>query len=157
MGEGIGIVSCAELVTKRLGDIRLSYRHFERSEKSSLQTDQQRMCEIGTCDLFPLSFIPPVPYPPLRGTFPSRGRLTIRGKPAIANLRASPRKYSRRFHNFVLCAAPPFPFLIPHSSFKRNFHPQSRARPTDNLEPFSSILTNIPKPCILFHVVIVGT
>ena len=26
-----------------------------------------------------LSFIPPVPYPPLRGTFPSRGRLTIRG------------------------------------------------------------------------------
>ena len=37
-----------------------------------------------------LSFIPPVPYPPLRGTFPSRGRLTIRGKPAIANLRASP-------------------------------------------------------------------
>ena len=25
--------------------------------------------------LFQLSFIPPVPYPPLRGTFPSRGRL----------------------------------------------------------------------------------
>ena len=25
-----------------------------------------------------LSFMPPVPYPPLRGTFPSRGRLTIR-------------------------------------------------------------------------------
>ena len=38
----------------------------------------------------PLSFMPPVPYPPLRGTFPSRGRLSIRGKPAIANLRASP-------------------------------------------------------------------
>ena len=33
--------------------------------------------------LFHLSFIPPVPYPPLRGTFPSRGRLTIRGKPAV--------------------------------------------------------------------------
>ena len=28
--------------------------------------------------LFQLSFMPPVPYPPLRGTFPSRGRLTIR-------------------------------------------------------------------------------
>ena len=27
-----------------------------------------------------LSFMPPVPYPPLRGTFPSRGRLTIRGQ-----------------------------------------------------------------------------
>ena len=33
-----------------------------------------------------LSFIPPVPYPPLRGTFPSRGRLAIRGKPAINKL-----------------------------------------------------------------------
>ena len=38
-----------------------------------------------------LSFIPPVPYPPLRGTFP--GGLTIRGKPAIADLRASPDLY----------------------------------------------------------------
>ena len=28
----------------------------------------------------PLSFIPPVPYPPLRGTFPSRGRLLLRGR-----------------------------------------------------------------------------
>ena len=28
----------------------------------------------------PLSFIPPVPYPPLRGTFPSRGRLLGRGQ-----------------------------------------------------------------------------
>ena len=33
-----------------------------------------------------LSFMPPVPYPPLRGTFPSRGRLAIRGKPAINRL-----------------------------------------------------------------------
>ena len=41
--------------------------------------------------IFPLSFIPPVPYPPLRGTFP--GGLTIRGKPAIADLRASPDLY----------------------------------------------------------------
>ena len=31
-----------------------------------------------TSPFFHLSFIPPVPYPPLRGTFPSRGRLTIR-------------------------------------------------------------------------------
>ena len=27
-----------------------------------------------------LSFIPPVSYPPLRGTFPSRGRLMLRGQ-----------------------------------------------------------------------------
>ena len=39
----------------------------------------------------PLSFIPPVPYLPLRGTFP--GGVTIRGKPAIADLRASPDLY----------------------------------------------------------------
>ena len=44
----------------------------------------------------PLSFIPPVPYPPLRGTFP--GGLTIREKSAIADLRASPDLY---------CAKPP--------------------------------------------------
>ena len=37
-----------------------------------------------------LSFIPPVPYPPLRGTFPSRGRLTIQGKLLSRDLRASP-------------------------------------------------------------------
>ena len=61
-------------------DIRLPYHHFERSEKSLL---------FAACDSrfphmcrellhFPhLSFLPPVPYPPLRGTFPSRGRLFI--------------------------------------------------------------------------------
>ncbi len=38
-----------------------------------------------------LAFIPPVPYPPLRGTFPSRGRL------------------------FILAAKPLLSFLIPHS------------------------------------------
>ena len=37
-----------------------------------------------------LSFMPPVPYPPLRGTFPSRGRLTIRGNLLSGSLRASP-------------------------------------------------------------------
>ena len=38
----------------------------------------------------PLSFIPPVPYPPLRGTFPG-GHDTR--EPAIADLRASPDLY----------------------------------------------------------------
>ena len=32
-----------------------------------------------------LSFIPPVPYPPLRGTFPSRGRLCIGDSGTLAN------------------------------------------------------------------------
>ena len=55
--------------------------------------------------LFHLSFIPPVPYPPLRGTFPSRGRL------------------------FILAAKPPLSFLIPHSG--RAFIPdQGAAHPT---------------------------
>ena len=31
--------------TKKLEDIRLPYRHFEQSEKSSLQRDKQCMCE----------------------------------------------------------------------------------------------------------------
>ena len=34
----------------------------------------------------PLSFIPPVPYPPLRGTFPSRGRLLGRGSGILVSL-----------------------------------------------------------------------
>ena len=55
--------------------------------------------------IFPLAFIPPVPYPPLRGTFPSRGRL------------------------FILAAKPPLSFLIPHSG--RAFIPdQGAAHPT---------------------------
>ena len=60
--------------------------------------------------LFHLSFIPPVSYPPLRGTFPSRGRLTIRGKPISADLRASLHIYSRRSRHHH------FSFLISHSS-----------------------------------------
>ena len=34
-------------VTRRLEDIRLPYRHFERSEKSSLQAGKRCMCETG--------------------------------------------------------------------------------------------------------------
>ena len=37
-----------------------------------------------------LSFIPPVPYPPLRGTFPSRGRLTIRESPLLKKVAHHP-------------------------------------------------------------------
>ncbi len=66
------------LVTKRLGDISFSYRHFERSEKS-LSFAARVLCFSHMCRAllrFPhLSFMPPVPYPPLRGTFPARGRL----------------------------------------------------------------------------------
>ncbi len=55
--------------------------------------------------IFLLAFIPPLPYPSLRGTFPSRGRL------------------------FILAAKPPSSFLIPHSG--RAFIPhQGAAHPT---------------------------
>ena len=37
-----------------------------------------------------LSFIPPVPYPPLRGTFPSRGRLTTRESPLLKKVAHHP-------------------------------------------------------------------
>ena len=106
---------------ERLGDIRLPHGHFERSREIFVIRTQAlngRKSENGKPVIrregaasaairgsrfpymcralfrFPhLSFISPVPYPPLRGTFPSRGRLTIRGKPVIADLRASPDLY----------------------------------------------------------------
>ena len=57
--------------------------HSERSEKIlSFAVRLSRFPHICHAFLrFPhLSFMPLVPYPPLRGTFPSRGRLTIRGQ-----------------------------------------------------------------------------
>ena len=52
--------------------------HPERGEKTlSFAVKDSRFPHMCRTPLrFPhLSFIPPVPYPPLRGTFPSRGRL----------------------------------------------------------------------------------
>ena len=45
--------------------------------------------------LSPLSFIPTVPYPPLRGTFPSRGRLRYGGN-GILIFYLFPPSYGRR-------------------------------------------------------------
>ena len=67
-------------MARRPGDIRLLYHHFEQSEKSlSFAVRNSRFPHMCHALLrFPhLSFIPPVPYPPLRGTFPMRGRLCI--------------------------------------------------------------------------------
>ena len=61
----------------------------------------------------PLSFIPPEPSPPLRGTFP--GGLTIRGKPAIADLRASPDLYCGEAATTTLNLEP---FIFPLPSKK---------------------------------------
>ena len=63
---------------RRLRDIRLLYRHFERKREIFVIRGEgltlPHMCRVFL--RFPhLSFMPPVPYPPLRGTFPSRGRL----------------------------------------------------------------------------------
>ena len=57
-----------------------------------------------------LSFIPPVPYPPLRGTFPSRGRLTIRGKTAIKRPSGIAHLYSAALRSFDSV----LPFQISH-------------------------------------------
>ena len=51
------------------------------------------------------SFIPLVPYPPLRGTFPSRGRLAIRGEPALKRHSDIARWILRSVS--ALCAMPP--------------------------------------------------
>ena len=85
--------------------------------------------------LFHLSFIPPVPYPPLRGTFPSRGRLTIRGKPTIKRpsgialyiFAALLYFYAPHQHSSLLI--PHSSFLIPHSS-RAFIHNPEAARPT---------------------------
>ena len=129
---------------ERLGDIRLPHGHFERSREIFVIRTQAlngRKSENGKPVIrreggasaairgsrfpymcralfrFPhLSFIPPVPYPPLRGTFPSRGRLTIRGKPVIADLRASPDLYCGEAATTTLN---PEPLLI----FPKGVHP----------------------------------
>ena len=71
---------------------------------------------------FPPSFIPPVPYPPLRGTFPSRGRLTIRESPLLKRRRATlvnpsapPLRHPERSRGIFL-ARPPYARMRPHSN-----------------------------------------
>ena len=72
----------------------------------------------------PLSFIPSVPYPPLRGTFPSRGRLTIRGKPSIKRpLGIAPYIFAALLYFMRRTSTPHSSLLTPHSSFEQRFHP----------------------------------
>ena len=50
---------------------------FKETRIQSLSFAVRDSCFPTYAALFrfpPLSFMPPVPYPPLRGTFPSRGR-----------------------------------------------------------------------------------
>ena len=61
-----------------------------------------------------LSFIPPVPYPPLRGTFPSRGRLflyfaALRSFDSVLIFSDKPFFNTRPFSplRMTKCAAPP--------------------------------------------------
>ena len=79
--------------------------------------------------LFQLSFIPPVPYPPLRGTFPSRGRLTIRGKPAVKRPSGIAHLYSAALRSFDSV----LPFQISH--FFSAQDDEMRRTTTLNLEP----------------------
>ena len=70
----------------------------------------------------PFSCIPPVPYPPLRGTFPSRGRLAIREssllkrrRAALVNPSAPPLRHPERSRGIFL-ARPPYARMRPHSN-----------------------------------------
>ena len=78
----------------------------------------------------PLSFMPPVPYPPLRGTFPSRGRLTIRESPLLKKVAHHPCEpirspstvipsaaegsllHCRHMHTYALTQTTPWCFLF---------------------------------------------
>ena len=66
--------------------------------------------------------MPPVPYPPLRGTFPSRGRLAIRESPLLKRQRAAlvnpstpPLRHPERSRGIFL-ARPPYARMRPHSN-----------------------------------------
>ena len=70
----------------------------------------------------PLSFIPPVPYPPLRGTFPSRGRLTIREychlkrrRTTLVSPSAPPFRHPERSRGICI-ALPPYARMRPHAN-----------------------------------------
>ena len=86
-----------------------------------------------------LSFMPTVPYPPLWGTFPSRGRLAIRGKPAIANLWASPHIYSRRSRHLHSSLLTPNSSLVIRaeisSPIKRQHAPLATPEPSKKGSP----------------------
>ena len=95
----------------------------------------------------PSSFIPLVPYPPLRGTFPSRGRLTIREY----------RFLKRRRATLVNPSAP----LLRHPERSRGIFlarpPYARMRPTQTTPwcfPLSSFphsrFTGLPKGSLHF-------
>ena len=79
--------------------------------------------------IFPLSFIPSVPYPPLRGTFPSRGRLTIRGNPAIKRPSGiAPYIFAALLYFMRRTSTPHSSLLTPHSSSAFIHNPEA-ARP----------------------------
>ena len=60
---------------RREASLRLSLPRMGKGDRAS----GARVLASIAClkRISPLSFIPPVPYPPLRGTFPSRGRLCV--------------------------------------------------------------------------------
>ena len=86
-----------------------SYRHFERSEKSFLQSDKR--C---TSPHFPALFHAACALSAPSGHLPLEGKADDTREPAIKSPSGIASIYtSRRFH--ILCAAPPF--LISHFSF----------------------------------------
>ena len=79
----------------------------------------------------PLSFIPPVPYPPLRGTFPSRGRLCSSALVFLRILYSLWRYRLMAYHASILCKQKPLcedwlcravsGSIIPRSRILRDF------------------------------------
>ena len=62
--------------TLRFTGVQGRFLDFARNDNTG-----KAILSFSACSrrIFPLSFIPRVPYPPLRGTFPSRRRLLVRG------------------------------------------------------------------------------
>ena len=62
--------------TLRFTGVQGRFLDFARNDNTG-----KAILSFSACSrrIFPLSFIPRVPYPPLQGTFPSRGRLLVHG------------------------------------------------------------------------------
>ena len=96
------------LVNDALETIPLCLPHWGRGTASAVDRVLSYIVDLRR--ISPLSFIPLVPYPPLRGTFPSRGRLCVEDGVVLVSLlfphgEGLKRKGASRTYIFV--AKPP--------------------------------------------------
>ena len=112
------------MLAGRIGGLRYGVRFLIGSGEKGEEIRDSRFPHMCRAPLrfSPLSFIPPVPYPPLRGTLPSRGRLAIREYRLLKRRRATlvtpsapPLRHPERSRGIFL-ARPSYARMRPHSN-----------------------------------------